>query len=130
MILIPFANTLHVQKEGNISVENITLRITSDLNIQDPMICFDKDKYYKFKPGMKIPKEYHSIPTLHMKLKCVIDGAARVFPAPQLPLTVYTLVGKTVRDAFPIAIQQVLDKQDEILRRLMKVEAEVDYGNL
>ncbi len=130
MILIPDTNTLHVMKEGNVSVENIKLRVMSNMIITKPKISFDGNKYYKFVAGMKIPVKYHNVTMLHMIFKCEIAGAVKIYQAEQLPLIVYTFVGERVEDVYPVAIQSVIDKENNILNRLAILEQLAEYGNL
>lgn len=131
MILIPDSNTLHVIKEGNVSVENVQLRVTTNFtDIKSIEVSFNDDKYFKYTPGMKIPKEYHTVPTIHMKLKMKIGSTIRVFNAQQMPLVVYTMIGERVEDLYPVAIQNVLDREQDIINRIARLEELAEYGNL
>ena len=79
---------------------------------------------------MKVPVKYHNVTMLHMKFKCIIAGAVKVYQAQQLPLCVYTFIGERVEDVYPVAVQSIIDKENNILTRLAKLEQLAEYGNL
>ena len=122
MILIPDKNVLFVMKEGNLSIEDIRLRIMTNKDYTHYEISFDGKNFMPFRKNMKIPSKYYNLKQMQITLRCKEKGKQLAFLSEKLPVKVFTMLGDMIEDLYPVAIQRVLNMEQSILEKIIVLE--------
>lgn len=110
MKLLLKGNTIHVFQTNQVPIEKIKLAIINkELLPHDKMeISFDGATFVEFTQGMNIPKKYHNVSSIKLRLKLWKDSKlVRKYEADDIVARHVVLLGDSPENLFPQEMQSM-----------------------